>query len=180
MSWSPSLQPADIASALSPTLTAPSLAFKFVPRSGKAPNERALATPSPVVPRGTVPLPFTPASARNLAIPRPWLGPIGPGPFDPWADQFIKGMQGLTSFFRGRSRARRRDDDENECDQRFYREQQRCFERWPNMAADFRGACIERAKQRRNKCKENGSPGGPGELPEWGDDDEEIWLNFGR
>ena len=45
--------------------------------------------------------PAVPVSYRAPASPSPWWNPPGaPGRiFDPWADQFIKGMQGLIDFY---------------------------------------------------------------------------------
>jgi hypothetical protein len=45
---------------------------------------------------------------------------------------------------------------------------------------DYYGGCLARAQERWLGCLKNGGKPRPGEVPEWGDDDEETWRNYGR
>jgi hypothetical protein len=183
--WSPSLRPAEVATALTPTLSAPGRISKFVQPEPADARDHEAATmfqtagvPNPSAPGQLSPI-FTPVSYQNPAVPRPWWVPTGP--FDPWAQNFMKGVQGYINFRRSRTRPRARDDDDDECWRRFYNERARCLARAPDMPhQDHLGGCIDRAVQRRQACLANGYPGGPGELREWGDLDEEVWINPDR
>ena len=111
-----------------------------------------------------------PVSYQESARARPWWYP--PDVFDPWADSFNKGTQGLINFLRsgrgfgGGGGRRRRDDDE--CYSRWASEEARCYNRKPM----WWGGCKERAAERRNLCIQyQGDP--PYEPPEWSKADEE-------
>jgi hypothetical protein len=123
---------------------------------------------------------LVPAGYISSTRTRPWWAPPG-GDF--LADEYWKGMLGLYEFLRsrsggsggGRRRSRRSgEDDENECDERYWRERARCFARSRGTLARYLQGCLDRASQRWDACNRNGYPGGPGELREWGEADEET------
>jgi hypothetical protein len=106
----------------------------------------------------------------DQATTRPGWIPLGPGSgWEPWADQFIKGMQGLINQFRSRSGGggAPRGGDGEDCHDRWEREDARCVEFRPwNDDWRFR-ACKERASNRRNLCIANGGRPDPEEPPEY-------------
>jgi hypothetical protein len=72
-------------------------------------------------------------------------------------------------------------DEDEDCVARHEKEQDRCYERYPDYAhLHFLGACKERASNRRNMCYANGGRPDPSEPSEWGLKDEEVFRNFGR
>jgi hypothetical protein len=105
----------------------------------------------------------------DQATTRPGWIPLGPGSgWEPWADQFIKGMQGLINYFRSRSGGGTPSGgDGDDCYDRWEREDARCvkFRPW-NDNWRFR-ACKERASYRRNLCIGNGGRPDPEEPPEY-------------
>jgi hypothetical protein len=105
----------------------------------------------------------------DQAATRPGWIPLGPGSgWEPWADQFIKGMQGLINQFRSHSGGGApRGGDGEDCHDRWEREDARCvkFRPW-NDDWRFR-ACKERASERRNSCIRNGGRPDPKEPPEY-------------
>jgi hypothetical protein len=106
----------------------------------------------------------------DQATTRPWWIPLGPGSgWEPWAEQFIKGMQGLINQFRSRSGGggAPRGGDGEDCHDRWEREDARCvkFRPWND---DWRfAACKERASNRRNLCIANGGRPDPEEPAEY-------------
>jgi len=112
---------------------------------------------------------------------KPWLWPPFPDIWDQWRRGAIDSMKPLFRRGYGGGAGSPRGDDYDECDDRQARERQACFNRAPDMAhEDFLDACLKRATQRWLACLKNGYPGGPGEMPQWGKKDEEIWRNFDR
>jgi len=89
---------------------------------------------------------------------------------DPWADDFIKGIQGLLNYFRsntGSDTSSGRDDDY--CYNRWESEDALCKERAPK----WQPGCRERAADRRRLCIQyKGRP--PREPNEWSEADEET------
>jgi hypothetical protein len=88
-----------------------------VPSAGlpdPAPSRRSLADPNSesnaLTNNWAVPDAFTQPTSPSLMSPvsyqtgtKPWWIPMGPGTgFEPWAEHFIKGMQGLINYFRSR------------------------------------------------------------------------------
>jgi len=124
---------------------------------------------------GTIPVSYQEGATR------PWWGLPLPDPWDFWRKGAIDSIRPFFQRGAGTGSRSRGGDDEDQCDARYSQERQRCWDRRPDMAhPDFLDGCLERAKERWLKCRENGYTGGPGEVPEWGDADEEIWRNFGR
>jgi hypothetical protein len=64
-----------------------------------------------------------PVNYQDAARPRPWWDP--PGVFDPWAEQFIRGMQGLLNF---RSRPRAGDPNAPGCKEEWEAARKQCIE----------------------------------------------------
>jgi hypothetical protein len=107
-----------------------------------------------------------------------WL-PALPDPWEYWKKGAIDSLGPL--FRRRHGTGSGGGDDDDKCGARHGEERQRCFDRRPDMAhPDYFFGCLDRAKERWLRCQKNGYPGGPGEVPEWGDDDEETWRNFDR
>jgi hypothetical protein len=124
---------------------------------------------------------FVPVSYQDEARPRPWPTPQDFVDFGPWAKQFAQGMQGLINFLRSYSSKSDDRKGEDECGKRYAEEQQNCYDRlWQMPHTDYLDGCLKRAQSRWLTCLRNGNPDGPGEVPEWGDKDEETWRNFGR
>lgn len=124
---------------------------------------------------------LSPDSYYDTVPTRPWWAP--PSVLEEWEKHFKAGNKGLYDFlFQSRSfGSRGRGRDEEACDRRHSEEVQRCYQRkWRMPHPDYLGGCLKRAEQRYLKCMQNGYPGGPGEVQEWGDADEETWLNHGR
>jgi hypothetical protein len=132
-----------------------------------------------------------PVGFRTPTIP--WPGPMpwptpAPSPtpptmpgFEEWLNNANKGLEGLFSYFRPRSRSSGGGDDESECDRRHQEEVRKCAERRPLMAHDdYYGGCLARAQQRWLGCVKNGGKPPRREVPEWGDDDEETWIDPNR
>jgi hypothetical protein len=72
-------------------------------------------------------------------------------------------------------------NEDEDCVARHEKEQDRCYERYPDYAhRDFLGGCKVRASDRRNMCFANGGRPHPSEPPEWGLKDEEVFRNLGR
>jgi hypothetical protein len=77
---------------------------------------------------------LTQPALSGLAVPvndqagtKPWWIPMGPGTgFEPWADQFIKGMQGLTNFLRSRQPPSRSNDAD--CEEEWDYARRKCEE----------------------------------------------------
>jgi hypothetical protein len=124
----------------------------------------------------TVPSAFSQPPPSTLVVPvsgqpttRPGWIPLGPGSgWEPWADQFIKGMQGLINQFRSRSGAGApRGGDGEVCDDRWEREDARCKKFLPWKDKRHFGACKERASERRNRCVRNGGRPDPEEPAEY-------------
>lgn len=129
--------------------------------------------------RSTASAGFVSISNNDTALARPWWTP--PSIFDEWEKHFKRGNEGLYNFLFNRRYGSGGGRDEDACERRLSEEERRCYTRaWRMPHPDYLGGCLERAKQRWSKCLENGYPGGPGEVKEWGDEDEETWRNFGR
>jgi hypothetical protein len=64
-----------------------------------------------------------PVNYQDAARPRPWWDP--PGIFDPWAEQLIRGMQGLLNF---RSRPRAGDPNAPGCKEEWEAARKQCIE----------------------------------------------------
>jgi hypothetical protein len=106
--------------------------------------------------------------------------PTMPG-FEEWLKGANKGLEGLFSYFRSRSRSSGGGDDDSECDRRRSEEERECAERRPFMAHDdYYDGCLERAKERWLGCMRNGGRPPRREVPKWGDDDEETWIDPNR
>jgi hypothetical protein len=123
-----------------------------------------------------IPSAFQQPSPSTLVVPvsdqagtRPGWIPLGPGSgWEPWADQFIKGMQGLINQFRSRGGAGApRGGDGEDCYDRWEREDARCKEFLPWEDKRHFGACKERASNRRNLCVRNGGRPDPKEPAEY-------------
>jgi hypothetical protein len=144
-----------------------------------APSRRPLADPNSdpnALPNNwAVPDAFAQPASSSLMSPvsyqtdtKPWWIPMGPGTgFEPWAEHFIKGMQGLINYFRSRSgTGGPRGGDEEDCYTRWEREDARCEQFRPWGDRPFR-ACKDRASNRRNLCVRNGGQPDPAEPPEY-------------
>lgn len=190
MQWSPSLAPADVVNALTPSIGSAGGAFQNAPlrTSETLQNNDPIPGEGPASPSGflsTQPTPPQTFTAVGYRLPRPQPGMAGPwpipaGPFETWGEHFIKstreGVRRLRSFTRtARERA------EKECWRRHDEEMRECNERYPDRHHnDHYKGCLERALQRRGACLDNGYPNGPGELPKWGARDEDVWFNTDR
>jgi hypothetical protein len=97
-----------------------------------------------------------------------WI-PLGPGSgWEPWADHFIKGMQGLINQFRSRSGGGApRGGDGEDCYDRWEREDARCKQFLPFQDKRYFGACKDRASVRRDLCIRNGGRPDPAEPREY-------------
>jgi hypothetical protein len=111
----------------------------------------------------------------GTAQTRPWWVPApAVSGWEPWADEFIKGMQGLYNYFRSRSGAGNRGgDDENQCFDRWNKEIDRCPQfRTMGLNGEpeprYEIACRERARARYNLCLRNGGRPDPAEPDEFG------------
>jgi hypothetical protein len=123
-----------------------------------------------------IPSAFQQPSPSTLVVPvsdqattRPGWIPLGPGSgWEPWADQFIKGMQGLINHFRSRSGAGAPSGGDGEdCFDRWEREDDRCKEFLPWRDKRYFRGCKERASERRNSCVRNGGRPDPKEPAEY-------------
>lgn len=104
----------------------------------------------------------------GTAQTRPWWAPAPPASaWEPWADEFIKGMQGLINYFRSRGGAGTpKRGGEGDCYDRWEREDARC-EQFRPWGTRFVAACKERASARRDKCIRNGGRPDPDEPLEY-------------
>jgi hypothetical protein len=92
----------------------------------------------------TIPPPFAQSTSSSLTSPvsyqtgiKPWWIPMGPGTgFEPWADHFIKGMQGLINYFR--SRQSRGNSNGPGCDEEWDYARRKCTE-WLSQQNPPRG-----------------------------------------
>jgi hypothetical protein len=123
-----------------------------------------------------IPSAFQQQSPSRFVVPvsgnattRPGWIPMGPGTgWEPWADQFIKGMQGLINQFRSRSGGGApRGGDGDDCYDRWEREDARCKQFLPFKDKRYFGACKERASMRRDLCVRNGGRPDPAEPREY-------------
>jgi hypothetical protein len=123
-----------------------------------------------------IPSAFQQPSPSTLVVPvsgnattRPAWVPLGPGTgWEPWADQFIKGMQGLINQFRSRSGASAPSGgDGDDCYERWEREDARCKRFQPFEDKRYFRACKERASARRDLCMRNGGRPDPEEPAEY-------------
>jgi hypothetical protein len=120
------------------------------------------------------------AYAGSANGPKWWGPPILWDPWKDWREHSDKGLDGFFNFFRRRSGSWG-GDGEAECDARLAEERRRCYAReWQMPHPDYLDGCLKRAQSRWITCMKNGRPDGPGEVKEWGDEDEETWRNFGR
>jgi hypothetical protein len=116
-------------------------------------------------------------------LPFPPLGPVTAPPFPvPALPDWWRAASDILKLYRkGFPRGSGGGGDEDECDERLGAEMNRCYARKDDYAhQDFLEACKARAKTRWDLCVRNGRKFPPREPPEWGPDDEEIWLNHNR
>jgi len=177
MFWPPLLPSVDLTNASPPMQSAPALPFGFVPlqpsgarSSPSIPQADGWSNPSV---RGQSTLPaFVPAGYQDTTRTRPWWDP--PGVFDPWADHFLKGMQGLIQFLHSRAgTGGPRGGEEEDCYDRWEKEDGRCEQFRPFGMPYFKG-CKDRASDRRNLCIRNGGRPDPNEP------DEYTWNDIPR
>jgi hypothetical protein len=190
MQWSPSLAPADLVNALTPSIRAADNAFRTIPLGTPEAlqNDDAIISPASQLSGDFLPAQSTTlpnATPVGYRLPRPWPGtgglwPTPTGPFEAWGEHFIKSNQEGIRRLRAFSRTAR-ERAEKECWRRHDEEMRECRERFPDLVhKDHYRGCMDTALQRRGKCLENGYPNGPGELPKWGDEQEDVWINPDR
>jgi hypothetical protein len=124
--------------------------------------------------------PFEPRqpSSPSVRVPvayqdaeRRWPGVgLPPTVWDPRADEFVRGMQGLIKYYRSRwgTNPPRGGDDED-CNDRWQREHERCREFIGKLRDPrYLDACYERANARHRLCVGNGGKPNPNEPEEYG------------
>jgi hypothetical protein len=124
-------------------------------------------------------------ASTAVSSPYPPMSPLPPIPFPDLPD-WLKGA--WTSLLRnsrgsggGGRRSRRREDNDDWCTQRMYEEQKRCGDRNDDYThRDYWAACMDRTKKRWDSCNSNGGRPSSMELPEWGPDQEDEWINESR
>jgi hypothetical protein len=172
------LSPPGLAQAAIPTQTASTYASKLapllpsrMPDSGVSAVARMAGEQSPLAGNQSPPAPV-PVGYQDTE--RRWPG-YGPPPtiWDPWAEQFIKGMQGFINSIRPNSNSgTRRLPNTDYCHERFDQEEKRCGEKFPEPEHErWWNACRERAQERRRQCIANGGKPRLGEPPEYDWDD---------
>jgi hypothetical protein len=145
---SPAIPKGGLLGGLATLGTSPPATPPIPPGGGLLGGLATLGTPSPSTPDWAIPsAAFMRPPPSTLAVPvndqaatRPWWIPPGPNSvFDPWADQFIKGMQGLIHYFR--SRQSLGDPDAPGCKEEWDDARQQCA-KWlaqPNPPRGFTG-----------------------------------------
>ncbi|WP_139024679.1 hypothetical protein [Bradyrhizobium sp. STM 3843] len=128
-----------------------------------------------------------PSPGRGLGAP--W-GAVWPHPRDQDVAELWKALKKAFEFYTfirrgagggGGGGRKKEEDEESYCEERARREINRCYRRVPDAThRDWLDACITRARTREIQCTQNRGMPKPGEPPEWGDGDEEIWRNFDR
>jgi RHS repeat-associated protein len=125
---------------------------------------------------------------QQVALPMPGPGiplPLPPVfiPGSPENDQFTKntlgGLQKIIQMCRrSLGFGGGGNDDEPDCHSRQEREEDNCRKRrWQMAHNDYFQGCIQRSHERRSRCIRNGGKPSPDEPPEWGDADEETWID---
>jgi hypothetical protein len=126
--------------------------------------------------------------AGAVCIPKPGQGSSSGTPWPLPADDEDESSKLLRdlwiSFAKRASKSRDTSKDiidQSYCAKRERREIARCSRRAKDTThKDFYAACEERARDRRLKCDANDGYPDPDEKPQWGNKDEEIWLNLHR
>jgi hypothetical protein len=103
------------------------------------------------------------------AAARPgWGFPVPQSGWEPWADHFIKGLQGLANYLRSRGGyGGGGGSDDGDCYSRWEAEDARCGQFWPLESKRPFYACKDRAVARRDRCIRNNGRPDPGEPPEY-------------
>jgi RHS repeat-associated protein len=149
------------------------------------PSRYAYALNSPLMnvdPNGQQRVRPVPPYTPWVPSPGPKIGPYSLGPNgrlipnpDFWT-QFLNMCR--RSFGYGSGSGGDDDDDGDDCQNRWSAERSRCYKRkWQMPHPDYLRGCLDRALTRYLLCKKNKGRPNPDEPPEWGDPDEETWID---
>jgi hypothetical protein len=171
------LSPSGLAQAATPTQSASAYASKFPPSfPSEMPDTDVTATPlmadgSGQFAPGQSPTTPAPIPVADQHTERRWPGAgAPPSVWDAWYDHSIKGIRGLIHSFRSNSGASTpRGGDDEDCNDRWQREHERCREFIGKLRDPrYLDACYERANYRHRLCVGNGGKPNPNEPDEYG------------